>query len=96
MQYKLLEFWIDLNLPPILSKWLSDEFEVNAKSFEELGLMTTPDAEVFKLAGKKSNTIIITTKDYDFFYMGKELGAPPKILYLNTGNVSNKELKKLC
>ena len=95
MQSELPEFWIDLNLPPILATWLHDEFNVSAKSFEELNLMTASDAEVFKLAQAQSNTIIITTKDYDFIYLAEEIGAPPKILYLNVGNISNKELKKI-
>jgi len=95
MQSKLLEFWIDVNLPPALAVWLQDEFKVNAKFFKELGLAAVSDFEVFKLASKRLNTIIITTKDYDFVLFGEELSAPPKILYLNTGNISNKELKKI-
>ena len=90
-----LEFWIDLNLPPILTVWLQENFNVSAKSFLELNLVKASDVEVFRLARKKSNTIIITTKDYDFITLAEEIGAPPKILYLNTGNISNKELKKI-
>ncbi|HEX5154316.1 MAG TPA: DUF5615 family PIN-like protein [Parafilimonas sp.] len=93
MLSKSLEFWIDLNLPPALATWIQDEFQICAKSFEELGLLTTPDSEVFKLARRKSNTVIITTKDYDFVSLAEEIGSPPKILYLNTGNISNKDLK---
>ena len=95
MQSESLEFWIDVNLPPILAIWPRDEFKVNAKSFKELGLESAQDFEIFKLAGKKINTIIITTKDYDFVSFAEEIGVPPKILYLNTGNISNKELKKI-
>lgn len=90
-----LEFWIDLNLPPILATWLREDFKVNAKSFEELNLITASDADVFKLAKSKSNTIIITTKDYDFISLADDIGSPPKILYLNTGNISNKQLKQI-
>jgi len=93
MQYNSLEFWIDLNLPPALALWLKEEFKVNARSFQELGLTTTSDAEVFKLAKTRLNTIIITTKDYDFVSLTEEIGSSPKILYINTGNISNKELK---
>jgi predicted nuclease of predicted toxin-antitoxin system len=95
MLYEQLEFWIDLNLPPILATWIKDEFNVPAKSFQELGFATTPDTEVFKLARAKSNIIVITTRDYDFVSLAEEIGSPPKILYLNTGNISNKELKKI-
>lgn len=95
MPSETLEFWIDVNLPPILGKWIHDNFGVNAISFKELGLTDAADIEVFKLARKKINTVIITTKDYDFVCYSEETGAPPKILYLNTGNISNKELKEI-
>lgn len=68
---------------------------MNAKSFYELGLTTAPDFEIFNLASANSNTIIITTKDYDFVSLAADAGTLPKILYLNTGNISNKELKKI-
>lgn len=90
-----LEFWIDLNLPPKLANWLIEGFNVNAKSFKELLFTDVPDVEVYKLAAKKSNMIIITTKDIDFSNYQNIVGAPPRILYLNIGNISNKDLKLL-
>jgi len=37
MQPGALEFWIDLNLPPKMALWLTEGFNVVAKSFKELG-----------------------------------------------------------
>ncbi len=95
MQLKELEFWIDLNLPPQMAVWLKDEFNVNAKSFKELSFSDTPDVEVYKIAATKSNMIIITIKDIDFSNYQNVVGPPPRILYLNVGNISNKNLKIL-
>ena len=95
MQRNELEFWIDLNLPPQMAIWLTEEFGVNAKSFKELLFTNVADVDVFKLAAKKANKIIITTKDVDFSNYQKFAGAPPRILYLNIGNISNKNLKIL-
>jgi predicted nuclease of predicted toxin-antitoxin system len=81
-----LEFWIDLNLPPKMAEWLTNDFDVFAKSFKELNFENTSDIEVYKIAAKTPGTIIITTKD---------IGTPPKILYLNIGNISNENLKLL-
>ncbi len=95
MQPEDIEFWIDLNLPPKMATWLKEEFHVLAKSFAELGFGETEDAVVYKTAAKNSNTIIITTKDIDFINLQNDIGHPPKILYLNVGNVSNKQLREI-
>lgn len=90
-----LEFWIDLNLPPALASWLISDFKVSAKSFNELGFNFTTDAEIFKKAKQKGNAIVITTKDIDFVYLAEEIGTPPRILYINTGNISNQQLREI-
>lgn len=95
MRLDEIEFWIDLNLPPKMVNWLRDEFNVAAKSFKELGFEVTEDAVIYKIAAQKSTIIIITTKDIDFINLQKDLGSPPKILYLNVGNISNKQLKEI-
>ncbi len=95
MQPDNLEFWIDLNLPPQMASWLLDDFNVAAKSFKELGFEFKGDAEVFRIAAKVINTIVITTKDIDFINLQNEIGSPPKILFLNIGNISNKQLRQL-
>jgi predicted nuclease of predicted toxin-antitoxin system len=90
-----LEFWIDLNLPPKMAEWLTNDFDVFAKSFKELNFENTSDIEVYKIAAKTPGTIIITTKDIDFVNFQNSIGTPPKILYLNIGNISNENLKLL-
>ncbi len=90
-----LEFWIDLNLPPKMADWITDEFGVIAKSFKDLNFTETSDITVYKIASQHKNTIIITTKDIDFADYQNLVGPPPKILYLNIGNISNKKLKEL-
>ena len=95
MQPDMLEFWIDLNLPHQMAAWIKEDFGVAAKSFKELIFFEVPDIEVYKIAAAKSNIIVITTKDVDFVNHQNIVGAPPKILYLNIGNISNKDLKAL-
>ena len=95
MQPDEIEFWIDLNLPPQMAIWLQDEFGVSAKSFKELQFEIVPDVDVYRIAAQKDNKIIITTKDIDFSNYQKVAGAPPRILYLNIKNISNKNLKAL-
>ncbi len=92
MQPENLEFWIDHNLPPKLANWLKEDFKVSAKSFQELGFVTKGDNEIYRIVAAKINTIVITTKDIDFLTV-TDVANPPRILYLNIGNVSNKKLK---
>ena len=94
-QLNEIEFWIDLNLPPQMAIWLKEEFGVKAKSFKELQFEIVSDVEVYRMATEENNKIIITTKDIDFSNYQKVVGAPPRILYLNIGNISNKNLKVL-
>ena len=68
---------------------LTADFEVTAKSFRAFNFENTPDIEVYKIAASKLNTIIITFKDVDFIDYQNKAGAPPKILFLNVGNISN-------
>lgn len=90
-----LEFWIDVNLPPKMAKWLIEDFNVVAKSFWELQYNFSADTDVFKFASQKQNIIIITTKDIDFVKLQTVKVSPPKILYINVGNITNKELRLL-
>ena len=93
---KILEFWIDVNLPSAMKAWIMGGFGENAKSFIELGFKTTEDAVIFNEASKKVNIIIITTKDTDYVYLRKEKKTnSPKVLHINTGNISKADLKKL-
>jgi len=76
MQPEVLEFWIDVHLPPKMAKWLIEDFHVLAKSFWELHFNTTEDNEVYKIAAAHTNTIIITTKDTDFIFFEKNQSHP--------------------
>lgn len=95
MQPEQFEFWIDLNLPPEMAAWISDGFKVKAKSFKDLNFDSISDIEVYKIAARSSTTIIITTKDIDFIDFQNSIGTPPKILYINVGNITNQNLKLL-
>jgi predicted nuclease of predicted toxin-antitoxin system len=46
MQQNNLEFWIDLNLPPAMAKWLQEDFQVSAKSFKDLNFEMEEDCSI--------------------------------------------------
>jgi predicted nuclease of predicted toxin-antitoxin system len=51
-----------------------------------LKLETSTDREIWEYA--KTNDFIIVTRDSDFHELGTLYGAPPKVIWLKTGNQS--------
>lgn len=90
----MLSFILDTHLPPSLSNFLKASFSVNCLHttyFENGHLMR--DSEIRSIATKEK--FIVVTKDKDFADYFTLKGAPPRLLYLQTGNISNKNLKEL-
>lgn len=88
-----MNVWVDAQLPPTLADWLTCTFEVNATSLKDLGLRDAQDIAIFEAA--RTPGIVIMTKDSDFVDLVCRLGAPPQILWLTCGNVTNRNLRQL-
>ena len=85
--------WLDAQISPSLSEWITKEFSMPCFALRDLGLRDAIDAFIFERA-KKENVILIT-KDSDFVDLVSRLNAPPKIIYLTCGNTSNGRLKEI-
>ncbi|SDC26720.1 DUF5615 family PIN-like protein [Pedobacter soli] len=83
------EFWLDENISPIISKWLTDEINIKCNSFHFLKLNKTPDLEIYHLARHQEKVIIIS-KDEDYRELVAWKGPPPKLISIQFGNCSNK------
>jgi predicted nuclease of predicted toxin-antitoxin system len=94
MQLKEIELWLDMQFSPQLAKWISKTFSIKATSSYVLLYNTTEDEEIF-LRAKESENVIILTKDKDFFDIQARLFAPPKIIFIRTGNCSNDKMKEI-
>ncbi|MTF40389.1 DUF5615 family PIN-like protein [Cyanobacterium aponinum] len=88
-----MKFWIDAQLPPQLASWLSDTFSVRAFSLRDLGLRDAEDREIFERA--KVEGVVIITKDKDFIELVNRFNSPPQILWVTSGNVTNRHLKTI-
>lgn len=53
----------------------------------------TPDTEINTLAAREGRVVV--TKDSDFVTVFLLHGAPPKLLLISTGNISNDALSRL-
>ena len=85
--------WVDAELPPQLAAWLRSEMSHDAKAVRELGLREADDRVIFD-AARTANAVVIS-KDVDFVELVSRLGAPPKLIWLTCGNVSNEALRAL-
>jgi predicted nuclease of predicted toxin-antitoxin system len=88
-----MKFLVDAQLPVRLSHLLKSMGH-DAIHTKELALKNaTPDTEINTLSIREQRIVI--TKDSDFwdsFYISQE---PCKLLFVTTGNISNKELESL-
>ena len=88
-----MKIWVDAQLPPTLATWLSATFALEASALRQLTLRDAQDIEIFEAA--RAAGAVIMTKDSDFIDLVCRLGAPPQILWLTCGNVTNRNLRRL-
>lgn len=86
----MLKFIVDTQLPRLLANYL------NAKGYDTKHTTDFPeghlleDTEIISISITEDRVII--TKDKDFLHHYILQGAPPKVLLLQLGNCSNKNL----
>ena len=85
------EIWLDNQLSSFLAKIMAEELKMSVVSPYKLGIKDAEDREIYVRAKSKGNVILIT-KDADFAALITEMGAPPKLIKLNTGNLPTQIL----
>jgi predicted nuclease of predicted toxin-antitoxin system len=88
-----MKFWLDAQLPPSLATWMAQQFSVEVHALRDLGLRDASDIEIFQAA--KQAGIVVVTKDRDFVELVQRKEAPPQILWLTCGNLTNQHLREL-
>ncbi len=88
-----MKFWVDAQLPPLLAAWLSDRHGVHAQSLRDLGLRDATDLAIFRAA--RAAGAVVISKDNDFVELVSKHGAPPQLLWVTCGNVTNTFLQQV-
>jgi predicted nuclease of predicted toxin-antitoxin system len=88
-----MKFLVDAQLPPQLARWLADNFAVEAAAVRDVGLRDAHDQEIFQRA--RSINAVVVTKDSDFVELVHRLGAPPQVVWLTCGNLTNAHLRSI-
>ena len=86
--------WLDAQLPPSLAVWLSRTFGVDAHAMRDVGLRDAEDRAIFDEARGHEGTVIVS-KDSDFVDLVLRLGAPPQVLWVTCGNLTNRRLREV-
>lgn len=84
-----MRFLVDAQLPPELARWLEAQGHIAAHVFE-LGLVDADDAVIWTKAFFMG--AIIVTKDEDFIAMRHHAANGPAVVWLRSGNATNRSL----
>lgn len=88
-----MKIWIDAQLSPVIAEWFGTTLGAEAVTVKSLGFRDASDREIF-LAARAAKAVILT-KDRDLVHLVMQLGAPPQIVWLTSGNTSNHALKSI-
>ncbi len=87
-----MKLLFDQNISPrilkVLPSKLSDSQQVRFVNLEDAS-----DFEIFQFA--RANDFTVVTFDSDFIDLNAINGTPPKIIWLNTGNLTTKNIAEL-
>ncbi|HEY5911613.1 MAG TPA: DUF5615 family PIN-like protein [Verrucomicrobiae bacterium] len=88
-----MKFMVDAQLPRRLALQLSASGHDVVHTLDCPAGNRTPDADIVALAVREGRVVV--TKDNDFVTSFLLSGAPPKLLLISTGNISNEALSRL-
>ncbi len=85
-----MRFLVDAQLPPALAAW-PREAGHKAEAARDIGLLKADDSEIWQYALETGAVTI--TKDEDFSVRAQSPAHGPAIVWLRTGNTSNRVLR---
>lgn len=88
-----MKFLVDAQLPRRLALALAASGHNAVHTLDLPAANRTPDKDIVALAIQENR--IVVTKDNDFVVSFHLRGAPPKLLLVSTGNISNDKLSQL-
>ncbi len=87
-----MKLLFDENLSPALPRRIADIFP-NSVHVRDVGMKATDDPIVWDYA--KDNDFMIVSKDADMHDLSLVFGNPPKVVWLQLGNCSTRQVEEL-
>ncbi|MBI1818281.1 MAG: DUF5615 family PIN-like protein [Deltaproteobacteria bacterium] len=88
-----LLIWVNAQMPPVLCRWIEEPQSIRAVHVSEIDLLTAENPEIYEKA--RFAGAVVLTKDEDFVQLQERRGAPPQLVWVTCGNLSNRQLKQL-
>ncbi|HKK38063.1 MAG TPA: DUF5615 family PIN-like protein [Cryomorphaceae bacterium] len=88
----MMKLLFDQNISPKILKNLPSQLS-QSQQVRFVELEDASDMEIFKYAKNQGFTIV--TFDSDFVDLNALFGTPPKVIYLNTGNLTTSNIAQL-
>ena len=85
--------WIDAQLSPRMARWIEETFAVGCRHVRDIGLREAEDPEIFRQA--RDAVAVVMTKDEDLVNLVKRNEAPPQVIWVTSGNMSNARFRSL-
>jgi predicted nuclease of predicted toxin-antitoxin system len=76
-----------------MARWIEETFEVGCRHVRDMNLREAEDPEIFRRA--RDAGAVVMTKDEDFVNLVRRNGAPPQVIWVTCGNMSNAHFKSL-
>lgn len=84
-----MRFLVDTNLPRALKRWIATKGH-DCEHVLDLALGQADDLDVWRYAA--ANGAVIVSKDEDFADLVRQSQAGPSVLWVRTGNGTNRQL----
>jgi predicted nuclease of predicted toxin-antitoxin system len=88
-----VKIWTDAQFPPLLAGWITKTFQVESSNLDALGLCQASDADIFQALRTPGQ--VIMTRDEDFVDLVTRLDPPPQVLWVTSGNLTNRAMGEL-
>lgn len=90
-----MTLWLDEHFSPKLAPYLTELIGVSCLHIKDVTGPGVHDYKIYQKAKNAKDDIILISKDFDIVRLFNELGPPPGVIWVNTYNLTNKQLKEL-
>jgi predicted nuclease of predicted toxin-antitoxin system len=85
--------WVDAQLSPAVSLWLSSRFGVIAYHVRDVASLDAPDKQIFDAACAAG--AVLLTKDRDFVELARRNPGASRVIWITCGNTSNRNVFRI-
>jgi predicted nuclease of predicted toxin-antitoxin system len=90
-----MTLWLDEHFSPKLGAFLTELTGICCLHIKDVIELGVHDYKIYQTAKNAKEYIVLLSKDFDIVRLFNELGPPPGVIWVNTYNLTNKQIKEL-